>query len=429
MATTTHTTRQQERGAILIMVVVAMVALLAFGAFVIDYGVMWTGRGQVQTSADAGALAGAISLAFDSPTDFAGAKLKAQAMAQANGVWGQAPDVQLTDVTFPPCPPGAPGLPDTCVKVDAFRNQTRGNPLPIHFGNLVGIADQGVRSTATAQILTGNNTDCLKPWAVLDRWIEFGPEGPGMLPTSSYDKYSDGRGGAPPQENDSYVPPSSSGPGTGFTLPADEGRRFAVKTEGTDVSSGWFREIRLPRADGNWAGGNVYRDNIMTCGGLPYAIATPGVACPADIGQDDAAYWATQGCFGVKTGGTVGPTRQGIEYLTGLDSGASYSGTAIIGSSFSPPTSSPRVVAIGVMDIDDYLSRNPTGSNGTVRLVNIYGFFIEGMGEVDPDTGAMSLSAGGKAVIGRLIRIPSIGSGSSVLPATSSFLVKIILVR
>ena len=36
----------------LIMVVVAMVALLAFGAFVIDYGVMWTSRSQVQTSAD-----------------------------------------------------------------------------------------------------------------------------------------------------------------------------------------------------------------------------------------------------------------------------------------------------------------------------------------------------------------------------------------
>ena len=86
------------------------------------------------------------------------------------------------------------------------------------------------------------------------------------------------------------------------------------------------------------------------------------------------------------------------------------------------------MVAIGVMDIDDYLSRNPTGSNGTVRLVNIYGFFIEGMGEVNAD-GTMSLSSGGKAVIGRLIRIPTMGSGSSPLPVTASFLVKIILVR
>jgi hypothetical protein len=415
---------------VLVMVVVAMVALLAFGAFVIDYGVMWSGRGQVQTSADAGALAGAISLAYDSPTDFDGARTKAQALARANNVWGQAPDVQLTDITFPfPCPPGAPGLPDTCVKVDAFRNQARGNPLPMYFGNLVGVAAQGVRATATAQVATGNSTDCLKPWAILDRWIEFGPEGPGMLPTSTYDTYSDGKGQAPPPEADLYTPPSATSTGTGFTLPADLGHRFAVKTEGTDISSGWFREIMLPRADGHWTGGNVYEENIESCGGLTYAIAEPGTACPASIGQDDAAYWATKGCFGVKAGGTVGPTRAGVEFLTSQDSGATYvDGTGIVGSTYDPPTKSPRVVAIGVMDVDDYLARNPTGSTGTVRLVNIYGFFIEGMGNVGAD-GSMTLNAAGKAVIGRLIRIPSSGGGVSPLPTAAAFLVQIILVR
>jgi len=421
----THPTHPSERGAVLIMVVVAMVALMAFGAFVIDYGIMWTGRGQVQTSADAGALAGSISLAFDSPTDFAGAKTKASWAARANNVWGTAPDVQLTDVTFPPCPVGAPGLANTCVKVNAFRNQTRGNPLPTFLGNLVGITDQGVRATATAQIVTGNKTDCLKPWAVIDRWQEFGEP---FSALSTFDKYSDGKGQAPPQEADVYIPPSTGSAGTGFTLPADQGRRFAVKTEGVDVSSGWFREIALPRADGGWTGGNVYRDNIMTCGGLPYAIAAPGTACPAAIGQGDAAYWATQGCFGVKTGGTVGPTRQGIEYLTAQDPGATYGSSGIVGSSFDPPTASPRVVAIGVMDVDDYLARNPTGSNGTVRLVNIYGYFIEGMGTVNAD-GSMTLSAGGKAVIGRLIRIPSTGSGSAPITSAAAFLIKIILVR
>jgi hypothetical protein len=429
----TATTLRSDRGAVLIQVAFAMVGLLAFCVFVIDYGVMWTGRSQVQTSADAGALAGAISLAWDNATDFAGAKTKAQAVARVNTVWGQAPDVQLTDVTFPACPPGAPGLPDTCVKVDAFRNQTRGNPLPMYFGNLVGVTAQGVRSTATAQIVTGNSTDCLKPWAILDRWNEFGPEGPTPTPLSTYDKYSDGKGQDPAPEADEYIPPSATSTGTGFTLPADQGRRFAVKTAGTDISSGWFREIMLPRADGHWTGGNVYEENIETCGGLPYAIATPGVACPASIGQADAPYWATQGCFGVKAGGTTGPTKAGIDALTSRDPGASYvpgtgPGTGIVGSTFDPPTKSPRVVPIGVLDIDDYLSRNPTGSNGTVRLVNIYGFFIEGMGDVNAD-GSMTLNSSGKAVIGRLIRMPSLGTGASTLPASASFLVQIILVR
>ena len=53
-----------ERGAVLLQVAVALLALLALSGFVFDYGVMWVSRGQAQTAADAGALAGAISLAF-----------------------------------------------------------------------------------------------------------------------------------------------------------------------------------------------------------------------------------------------------------------------------------------------------------------------------------------------------------------------------
>jgi hypothetical protein len=421
-------------------------ALLAFSALVVDYGVMWVSRGQAQNAADAGALAGAIALAFDGSTDFAGAKIKARAVAQQNWVWGQPPDVQLTDVTFPSCPPGTPGLPDTCVKVDVFRNQARGNALPIFFANLVGVADQGVRATATARIVTGNTTDCLKPWAVVDRWDEYNfpahPEhnyplpdpdfDPPGQPPSTFDKYSDGKGQNPAPEDDYYVPPSETSSGTGFRLPEDEGRRFAVKADGAStISSGWFMELLLPRADGHWTGGNVYGENIETCGGLPYSIAAPGQVCPDTIGQDDAAFWAAKGCFGVKTGGTVGPTRAGVEALIARDTGASYNYATktIVGSQFSPATRSPRVVPIGTMDIDDYLSRNPTGSTGTVRLANIYGYFIEGMGDVDKDTGVMTLNPAGKAVIGRIITIPGMGSGMSPLPTTSSFLLQIILVR
>jgi hypothetical protein len=440
MERTAQSRLSSERGAVLVHVAVALLGLIAFTTFVVDYGVMWSSRGQAQTSADAGALSGAIALAFDSPTDFAGAKAKAQAVAKANLVFGQAPDVKLTnsDITFPPCPPGAPGLPDTCVKVDVYRNAARSNPLPIFFGSLVGVTTQGVRATATAQIITGNSTDCLKPWAVVDRWDEFTGTGinypapdPDFTPLSTYDKYSTGQGNQPPPQPDLYVPPSATSPGTGFQLPADEGRRFAVKADNSStVSSGWFMEIKLPRADGDWNGANTYNNNIETCGGLPYAIAAPGTVCPADIGVADAAYWATQGCFGVKTGNVVGPTKAGIDFLVAKDPSASYVvGTGIVGSAFSPATRSPRVVPIATMDIDDYLSRNPTGSTGTVRLANIYGFFIEGMGDVDKNTGAMTLNPAGKAVIGRIMTIPALATGSSPIPASASFLRKIILVR
>jgi hypothetical protein len=235
----------------------------------------------------------------------------------------------------------------------------------------------------------------------------------------------------PPQENDLYVRPSSSGPGTGFRLPDDEGRQFAIKVDtntNATVSPGWFRAIRLPRLDG-LSGGNVYRNNITSCGGLPASYAEPATVCPTTITNADRAYWAERGCFETEPGNMVGPTRQGIEELIARDPGASWSGGQIVGSAFSPGTSSPRVVPIGVMDIDWFLSQNPSGANGVIRLVNIYGFFVEGMGDVNVTTGAMTLNANGRSVIGRIMTVPAMASGSSSLPNNASFLRTIILVR
>ena len=53
-----------ERGAVLVQVVIAMLGLTAMCAFVADYGVMWVSRRQAQNSADAAALAGAVSMGF-----------------------------------------------------------------------------------------------------------------------------------------------------------------------------------------------------------------------------------------------------------------------------------------------------------------------------------------------------------------------------
>jgi putative Flp pilus-assembly TadE/G-like protein len=436
-----------ERGAVLIQVAVCLLVLLAFSAFVVDYGVMWASRGQVQTAADAGALAGAISMAYETEGNLAAqqtnARKKAQATAKENFVWGEQPDVDLTDITFPACPPGAPGPPDTCVRVDAFRNQARDNPLTMFFGNLVGVGEQGVRATATAQIVSADTTECLRPWAVIDRWNEFNTDEPeadspddDFLPYSTYDKYSTGKGKSPPQENDLYIPPSAAGPGTGFRLPDDQGRRFAVKTDSntnSTVSPGWFRAIRIPRLDG-LTGGNVYRNNIESCGGLPNTYWTPGnEPCPDDIGNDDAEYWATQGCYATEPGNMVGPTRQGVETIIATDPDAVWVGngpTGYVDNSIHGEDwlKSKRIVPIGVIDIDWFMSQDPSGANGVLRLVNIYGFFIEGMGDVDEATGAMTCcSPGGKAVVGRVLTLP--GTGAGKLHNNATFLRSIILVR
>jgi len=423
-------THRNEHGAVLVHVAVMLLALFAFSGIVLDYGTMWASRAQAQNSADAGALSGAIAYAFDDVGNQTTARERAIALAEVNGVWGESPDVQPGDVSFPTCPPGSPGIADTCVKVDVFRNQTRNNPLPTFFMSMFGASEQGVRATATAQVALGSVTNCLKPWAIVDRWTEHGD--PFTL-ASTFDKYSDGTGNNPPQEDDLYIPPSATDPGNGWQFPADSGLQFAIKigASGNGISSGWFQTIDLPRADTTEMGNNTVQNNITSCNGLPSTFAAPDTVCPTDItGHDDAAYWAARGCYRVQTGVAAGSTINSIEELMARDNDAYWNGTKIVGSRSSPSTSSPRVVPVGVLDVDWYLSKDPNGSNGIARLVNIYGFFIEGIGDVDKDTGEIQFpSAHGQSVIGRLISLPATGINGNALVNSASFLRKIILIR
>src|SRR4051794_26375248 len=77
------------KGAVLVHVAIAMIGLLAFCALSIDYGIMWLGRRQAQNAADAAALAGASSLAFDNGTDFDRARAMAKTVGESNRVLGQ----------------------------------------------------------------------------------------------------------------------------------------------------------------------------------------------------------------------------------------------------------------------------------------------------------------------------------------------------
>ncbi len=99
-----------ERGAVLVHVAIAILALIAFSALAVDYGTLLVSRRQAQNSADAAALAGAISLAFDDPADIPRAQAAAEAAGEANQVWGAAPSIDLArspaDVRLVTCPPG-----------------------------------------------------------------------------------------------------------------------------------------------------------------------------------------------------------------------------------------------------------------------------------------------------------------------------------
>ena len=94
-------------------------------------------------------------------------------VAAQNHVWGAAPDITAGDVTFPVCPAGSPGPAPMPASVSTcFATSGRRQPAADVLRPLVGVADQGVQATATAEVLFGDSTDACKPLAIADKWVE-----------------------------------------------------------------------------------------------------------------------------------------------------------------------------------------------------------------------------------------------------------------
>jgi hypothetical protein len=424
---------RSEHGAVIIQVAAALLGLMLFSAFVLDYGIMWAARAQAQNSADATALAGAISLSFDGTTT-QNVKARAIKVGQANGVWGQAPDIVQSDIQIITCPP-TPGLPatDTCVKADVYRTAARLNALPTFFAQLAGITSQDTRATATARAIAANATNCLKPWAVADKWLEVN-----VPPWTQSSQYQ-------PSLGDVYTPPTADSYGTGFTNkdasgnPVDYGYQIVLKLNnpggGQALSSGWAMELDLDNAAAN-GGGAAYGANIVGCTSDKVAIAPPGTTCTLVNTQ--------AGCVDVRTGAQAGDNHNSpgkpLGQLIGQDATATWSDgpsgdyhTGVVNSSQSP---SARIVPVAVFDTAQYQAAvdagTYNGTNGIIRVVNILGFFVEGTCAdnfyKEPYLNCPNGGSGQDAIVGRLMNYPGIAlaSGGTVAGAFGQ---QIILVR
>jgi Flp pilus assembly protein TadG len=409
---------RSERGAVLIHVGVAMIGLLGFCAVSIDYGVMWTARRQAQNAADAAALAGAVSLAFNDPADTNRARFAAEAAGEANLVWGQAPNIDpATDITIGTCPTGIANSSDVCVRADVYRNQARGNPLPTFFARILNIADQGVRATATARVLVGNSASCMRPWALTDKWHDaVDTDNPiEATPTwtleDKYERYYENgpnRGQLMPGTVDCYraALTNLSGPYmnncpadvgvTSFQSEVDAGTRVTLKSGNPNqaLTAGWFFPIDLPRPGGPATGGDRYRENIASCNSLAVNIG--------DL------LWT-------EPGNMIGPTNQGVTALISQDPGAMWNGTDVVGGAFGV-NNSPRIVPIPIFNVDAYHFQDKTSGRFQVQVTNILGFFVEEMQ--------------GNDVTGILLPYRAeFNPGAANVETTSAFLYSVVLVR
>ena len=332
---------ESERGTTLILVGLAVFVLMGMSVFVLDYGVLWLARRQAQNAADAGALAGAVARAYDEPANPPAANgITRQSVvnaAQANQVFGAAPVVGPADWSCPSFVAGAG--PTDCVRVDVSRSG-----LPTFFAPIFGVGSQSVQATATAQVLAANTTDCLKPWVIEDKFT--GPHGPNGLFDPAVD---------------TYVAPSSSAPGTGYSVPNDYGTHVVFHAD-SSVPSFYF-DIVL-----SCTGGSCLSNAIANCdpSTQTYSIGDPVVAEP---------------------GNKVGPTRNGVDGLIAHDPTASWNAaTQTVVNSCAPNCGcvplcgsgvvSPRIIQAGLVSPVEVYYAN--GGRYTYHLVNILSFFVAG---------------------------------------------------
>jgi Flp pilus assembly protein TadG len=354
-----------EKGAVFVQVGISIFVMMAFNVFVLDYGMMWVGRRQAQNAADAGALAAGTALAYDdftSPPSSTGvAAQSAQQVVAQNLVWQQAgtPEVLFT------CPPGVTG---NCAQVNVYRNGQNGSTsLPTLFGPIFGINDQGVRATATAIVATGNATNCLRPIAFPDDWLDQ------RTPSNQFDSVDETTGLPLTVNPDVYTAPSSTQSGR-TTNPADLGKRIIWQLGAAPLTS----PIRL-----------TPENSTLTT--LVLALTLPG-STTANFQQD------VNTCSGqmVELGDTLTvsltpPPAATFSTLLAQDPTVLWNeGNNRIDNSCAPACApiSPRLIPVALFDPNRFQLGRASGNwtavgcptnSPCITVTNIIGFFLHGV--------------------------------------------------
>lgn len=167
-----------SRGASLVLVSLALLALLAVLSLTVDLGMLYVARSQAQQAADAAALAGASALADSNCLTgvsgcAAGGSQESQAMQQAetagaqNYVMGMAASIQNSDITF-----SYPNSLEPEITVTVQRTVARGNAVPTLFAQVFGVGLANVAAKATAEAFNPSGSGvpvsyaCVAPFLV-----------------------------------------------------------------------------------------------------------------------------------------------------------------------------------------------------------------------------------------------------------------------
>jgi hypothetical protein len=348
------------------MIGFSLLALFAATMLAIDVGMLMTARTQAQTSADAGALAGATALVYNSFTNRTPngpAVAGAINTAKTNLVIGEQVSVIPADVTFPVNP--VTGQADQ-VQVTVYRTSARSNPVSTMIASLFGVANVDIGATATAVASPADAMDCVLPFTIPDKWIEknCGSATCQWSVNDTFDMYApqgqNQNQGAPLLPPDLYIPPGTSD-ATGYNPTTDKGLQLVLKNNNQNrIAPSMYNAWDIPSS----TGADYYRENIGGCNS--HVVAIGDLMTP-------------------KNGNMTGPTQQGTNDLIASDPNAYWdTGCNCVKGSNSPV--SPRIRAVPLYNPKRYTEGQHSGkSQPELEVVNYLGFFVEsvsGGGEV-----------------------------------------------
>lgn len=280
-----------RRGIILPIVAVLLTALIGIGAFAVDLARWYLMRAQLQTAAEAGALAGVTRLLND---DAAHAPDSALAYVGVNPVDGVTPSLGPTGITpgrwngtFQPT--SGWGDPTT----DAVQVETQHEGRYI-LGRIFGDSTRTLHATAVASIVWVSRARCIRPLA-----IPYATLLRTLYPTDTPDVTYD-------------LTVADVARLRSMTL-ADAIPLKLGSVDGGVAPPGSFYPVRLPpvryvsgEAGDPASGGDAYR----------HALAATCSGAEASVGIGD---WLAG-----ESGNMVGPTRAGVAQACGATGGASF---------------------------------------------------------------------------------------------------------
>lgn len=150
-----------ERGQVAVIVALLITAIIGMVALVVDVGSIYEERRQLQTVADAAALAGAQDLPVEDPINNTAVQ-KAVEYASSNGVAITSSDIQIST---------------TLVDNDTITVTPKDPNAPVYFAQVFGINSVYISATAAAEVRSPSALTGLMPWTVLSGDSIPAPEG------------------------------------------------------------------------------------------------------------------------------------------------------------------------------------------------------------------------------------------------------------